>query len=49
MVRRLAVLCLLAALWPALALAQSAALMDAYNRYKALYEQGRYAEAESSA
>ena len=46
MVRRLAVLCLLAALWPALALAQSAALMDAYNRYKALYEQGRYAEAE---
>ncbi len=47
MVRRLAVLCLLAALWPALA--QSAALMDAYNRYKTLYEQGRYAEAESSA
>ncbi len=46
MVRRLCVLGLLAALWPTLALAQSAALMDAYNQVKALNEQGRYAEAE---
>ncbi|MFQ5954784.1 MAG: tetratricopeptide repeat protein [Kiloniellales bacterium] len=46
MVRRLCILCLLFALWPALALAESATLLDAYNRYKALYEQGRYAEAE---
>ena len=45
MVRRLCVLCFLAALWPALALAQSAALMDAYNRYKALDAQGRYSDA----
>lgn len=46
MVRRLRILCFLVALWPGLALAQSAALMDAYNRYKALDAQGRYAEAE---
>ncbi len=46
MFRWLCILCFLVALWPGLALAQSAALMDAYNRYKALYEQGRYAEAE---
>ena len=46
MVRRLCILGLLAALWPALALAQSAALMDAYNRSKTLNEQGRYTEAE---
>ena len=46
MVRRLCILCFLVALWPVLALAQSAALMEAYNRYKALDAQGRYAEAE---
>ncbi len=46
MVRRLCILCFLVALWPGLALAQSAALMDAYNQYKALNAQGRYAEAE---
>ncbi len=46
MVRRLCTLCFLVALWPCLALAQSAALMKAYNQYKALYEQGRYGEAE---
>ena len=45
MVRRLCILSLLAVLWPGLALAQSAALMDAYNQFEALYEQGRYAEA----
>ncbi len=46
MVRRLCILCFLVALWPGLALAQSAALMEAYNQYKALNAQGRYAEAE---
>ena len=46
MVRRLSIICFLVALWPGLALAQSAALMEAYNRYTALYQQGRYAEAE---
>ena len=46
MVRRLCILCFLVALWPGLALAQSAALMEAFNRYKALDAQGRYAEAE---
>ena len=46
MVRRLCILCFLVALWPGFALAQSAALMEAYNQFKALYEQGRYAEAE---
>ncbi len=46
MVRRLCILCFLLALSPGLALAQSAALMEAYNQFKALYEQGRYAEAE---
>ncbi len=45
MVRRL-ILCFLVALWPGLALAQSAALMEAFNRYNALNAQGRYAEAE---
>ncbi len=46
MVLRLCILCFLVALWPGLALAQSAALMEAYNQYKALNAQGRYAEAE---
>ena len=46
MIRRLCILCFLVALWPGLALAQSAALMDAFNRYKALDAEGRYAEAE---
>ncbi len=46
MVRRLCILCFLVALWPGLALAQSAASMDAYNRYEALRAQGLYAEAE---
>ncbi len=46
MVRRLCILCFLVALWPGLALAQSAALMEAFNQYKALYAQGRYGEAE---
>ncbi len=46
MVRRLCILCFLVALWPGLALAQSAALMEAFNQSKALYEQGRYGEAE---
>ncbi len=41
MVRRLCILCFLVALWPGLALAQSAALMEAYNQYKALNAQGR--------
>ncbi len=46
MIHRLCILCFLVALSPGFALAQSAALMDAYNRYKALDAQGRYAEAE---
>ncbi len=46
MVRRLCILCLLVALGPGLAMAQSAALMEAYNQYEALNAQGRYAEAE---
>ena len=46
MVRRLCILCILVALWPGLALAQSAALTEAFNQYKALNAQGRYAEAE---
>ncbi len=46
MVRRLCILCLLVGLWPGLALAQSAALMEAYNQFTALYGHGRYAEAE---
>ena len=53
MVRRLCILCFLVALWPGLALAQSAALVDAlvaaFNQSNALYQQGRYAEAESFA
>ncbi len=46
MIRRLCILCFLVALWPGLALVQSAALMEAFNQYKALNAQGRYAEAE---
>ena len=46
MIRWLCILCFLVALWPGLALAQSATLMDAYNQYKGLDEQGRYAEAK---
>ena len=46
MARRLCILCFLVTLWPGWALAQSAALMGAYNQFAALYEQGRYAEAE---
>ncbi len=41
MVRRLCIF-FLVALCPGLALAQSAALMEAFNRYKALDAQGRY-------
>ena len=46
MVRRLCILCFLVALWPGLASAQSAALTEARNRAKALYQQGLYEEAE---
>ena len=48
MVRRLCILCFLVALWPLLASAELAALTwrEAYNQYKALNAQGRYAEAE---
>ncbi len=46
MVRRLRIQCLLVALWPGLALAQSAALMETFRQYKTLNAQGRYAEAE---
>ena len=46
MVRRLCILCFLVALWPGLALAQSAALMEAFKQYQALNAQNRYGEAE---
>ncbi len=46
MARRLLVLAVLAALWPGPAPAQSAAVMDAYDRYKALEGEGRIAECE---
>ncbi len=46
MVRRLCILCFLIALWPGLSLAQSASLSEIFNQFKALYAQGRYAEAE---
>ncbi len=42
MVRRLCILCFLVALWPGLAMAQSEALMEAYNRFRELYKQGQY-------
>ncbi len=41
MVRRLCILCFLVGFWPGLALAQSAAFMDAFNQYKALDTQGQ--------
>jgi tetratricopeptide (TPR) repeat protein len=46
--RRLCILCFLLALWPVLAPAELAALTwrEAYNVYKALNAQGRYAKAE---
>ncbi len=46
MVRWLCIPCFLVAFWPGLALAQSAALIEAYDRFAALFEQGRYTEAE---
>ncbi len=46
MARRLCILCFLVALWPGLALAQSASLSEIFNQFKALYQQGRYGEAE---
>ena len=46
MVRRLCILFLLVALWPGLALAQSAALLEAFKQYQTLDAQGRYEEAE---
>ena len=49
MVRRVCLTCFLVALWPGLALAQSAALIEAYNRYKAMNEQGRHAQAATFA
>ncbi len=49
MVRRLCILFFRVAFWPGLALAQSAALMEAFNQYEALEAQGRYADAESFA
>ncbi len=45
MVRRMCILCFIA-FWPGLALAQSAALTEAFNQYRAFYGQGRYGEAE---
>ena len=42
MIRRLCILCILVALWPGLALAQSAALTEASKQFTALYEKGRY-------
>ncbi len=51
MVRRLFIVCFLVALWPGLALAQSAALMEALNHYKALDDdaQGRIERPEVEA
>ena len=46
MVRRLRILCFLVALSPGLALAQSASLTEIFNQFEALYQQGRYGEAE---
>ncbi len=46
MIRRLCILCFLVALWPGLTLAQSAALVEAFNQYKALDAQGRFSGAE---
>ena len=46
MARRLCILCFLVALWPGLALAQSAALMEAQKQFTVLIQQGRFAAAE---
>ena len=46
MVRRLRILCFLLALWPGLALAQSAALKEAQKQFTVLSRQGRFAAAE---
>ncbi len=46
MVRRLCILCFLLALWPGLALAQSAALKEAQKQYTVHLRQGRFAAAE---
>ncbi len=46
MVRRVVILFFLVALWPGFAWAQAKELMEAYNQYKALNAQGRYAAAE---
>ncbi len=46
MVRRLCILCFLLALWPGLALAQSAALKEAQKQFTVLLRQGRFAAAE---
>ncbi len=44
MVRRLCILCFLVALWPGMALAQSG--NSVFDQFRALYEKGRYDEAE---
>ena len=46
MVRRLCILCFLVALWPGVALAQSAALMEAQKQFTVPIQQGRFAAAE---
>ncbi len=46
MVRRLCILCILLALWPGLALTQSATLKEAQNQFTVLLLQGRFAAAE---
>ena len=46
MVRRLRTLCFLLALWPGLALAQSAALNEVQKQFTVLIRQGRFAAAE---
>ena len=46
MARSLSAGLLCMALWPATVLAQSDPLRDAFNQFNALYEQGRYDEAE---
>ena len=46
MVRRLCILCILVALWPGFALAQSRAFKEAFDRFSASYAQGHYLEAE---
>ena len=46
MVSRLCILCILLALWPGLALAQSTALKEAQKQFTVLSRQGRFAAAE---